>query len=308
MPIRVPQGSREATSNPLGPAVTAAETSSLPETSPARSQTRHFFDLFYIWFFPSHPFLLPREHLSEKLAKNDLGHLQAAIEYIGSCYDQLANRDQYRNQVEVLLQIQHQSPDGYVVQAMLLFAVGLHANNEQQKAEEVITYAGDIALAIGMDTYEFAVTNGEGAAVQEESWRRTWWELYMVDCLFAAFNRYAGARLNAFPADTAIPGEEDNYTSGTILERGNLQDLDHAAFSGSAEPFSSYTYRWQAARILAGVLPLGSTRFPDRGLVQLFDQRLSAWWMSLSKSRLQARDTEGHSNLLIFQAQTIALM
>jgi hypothetical protein len=71
-----------------------------------------------------------------------------------------------------------------------------------------------LALDLGMHRRQFAEQNGKGDEVLEESWRRTWWQLYVVDAFFAAM-----ARANTFPtcnvdATVDLPCEEDEYEAG----------------------------------------------------------------------------------------------
>jgi hypothetical protein len=75
-----------------------------------------------------------------------------------------------------------------------------------------------LALDLGMHRQEFAEQNGEGDAVLEESWRRTWWQVYIADAFFAAM-----ARANTFPTcnvdvTVALPCEEEEYEAGVSFQ------------------------------------------------------------------------------------------
>jgi len=74
--------------------------------------------------------------------------------------------------------------------------------------------ATHLALDLGMHDRKFAEQNGNGDAILEESWRRTWWQIYVADAFFAAM-----ARANTFPtcnvnATVELPCEEEDYEAG----------------------------------------------------------------------------------------------
>jgi len=97
---------------------------------------------------------------------------------------------------------------------MLLFAIGLHANGEPERAKEVMQSAVRIALEIGMHRREYASRNGAGCSITEESWRRTWWELYVVDGMIAGVNQSTSSRLFDVASDVGLPCEESDFMTG----------------------------------------------------------------------------------------------
>ncbi len=104
--------------------------------------------------------------------------------------------------------------DGFAVQARLLFTIGLDGNNEQKRALDVLVQAENIALEIGMHQRDFATLHGENMPVLEESWRRTWWELYIVDGMIAGVHQQSSFRLNEIPSGVLLPCEEQDYAMG----------------------------------------------------------------------------------------------
>jgi hypothetical protein len=173
----------------------------------------HLFHLFYSYFYDAHPFLLPREYLSEKLSKVSIHPLQSAIDYIGSCYDQSMHRRHFQATAEFELLKQDVARDVYSVQALLLFAIGLLSSDELEKGELALKLAINLALELGMNRQGFLWHDGQGCPVHEESWRRTWWELYIVDGHFASRHPTKTFRLLTVPADTLLPCEDSEYFS-----------------------------------------------------------------------------------------------
>jgi hypothetical protein len=145
------------------------------------------FESFYFYFFGGHPFVLPKEHL-QRLAKDrtvNVEALLAAIRYIGSLYlDAGPARANYLDQAIRLCYSQNTPKDGFLVQALLLIIIGLDGSCQQEKARQLLADCERIAIEINLNTRQFATLHGRGNSVWEESWRRTWWDLYCCDGWF----------------------------------------------------------------------------------------------------------------------------
>ena len=89
-------------------------------------------------------------------------------------------------------------PNGFTVQALLLAAIALHSQDDMVRSRAILDRAIYLALKIRMNSRTFA--NMERDPVLAESWRRTYWFMYVTDAKFAAFRNathfmYAGSRL-----------------------------------------------------------------------------------------------------------------
>ncbi len=184
-----------------------------PTGSPITDLRERCLEAFFHYFNPAHPFLPPKTYLLEILKTRSLRHLEAAMRYVGSCYVKTAPTD-YIAQETLHLLFNNDCPrDGFTVQAMLLMVIGLDGHSELKKAVEILTQAQDLALEIGMHQREYAVIHGEGLAIMEESWRRTWWELYIVDGMIAGVHQQSSFRLNEIMSNVLLPCEEQEYLS-----------------------------------------------------------------------------------------------
>ena len=137
------------------------------------------------------------------------------MQFIGSHYDEAAPTAEYRNLANQVLSDQIPN-DGYKVQALLLFAISLHARDEQKLAKEILGTAVDLALALGMNRKEFCIDHGEGCRSLQESWRRTWWELYVMDGMLAALHQLNTFKLVNVETNVPLPCEEATYQSAVV--------------------------------------------------------------------------------------------
>lgn len=171
-------------------------------------------DHFFIYFHAAHPFLLPRYCYIQQHAHCSSRALDAVISYIGSFYSEIAPTEQLEVAVSNALLRETPPRDGFTVQALLLYCLALQAMSDQTMAIHILNEAITIALEIGMNRAEFAAENGRGESTMEESWRRTWWELYVVDGMVAGVNQAKSFRLFTQPADVALPCEEATFRQG----------------------------------------------------------------------------------------------
>lgn len=86
-----------------------------------------------------------------------------------------------------LLEMVNLPPNGFTVQALLVAAIAVHAQDDTVKARAILDQAIYVALEIRMNSRTFA--NMERDPVLAESWRRTYWYLYITDAMFAGYRK-----------------------------------------------------------------------------------------------------------------------
>lgn len=184
---------------------------------PAPSLPERCFDAFYHFFHSGHPFVLPRDALLRivKEGTTKLDALITAMRYVGSLYiDAGPARAHYLDEA-IRLCYQPTTPkDGFLVQALLVIIIGLDGSCEQERARELLADCERIAIEINLNTRPFAAMHGRGNPVLEESWHRTWWDLYVCDGMIAGVHRVTNFLLFDIAADVALPCEEHQYLSG----------------------------------------------------------------------------------------------
>lgn len=175
-------------------------------------------DSYYYHFFPGHPSVLPKDRLLRMSKERNLDHLLAAMKWAGSLYIEIGpSRATYFEEAMRLIYAEETPKDGYLVQAMLILMVGLDGSCQQEKTREILSDVERIAIEIGLFQRSYATTYGQGNPVLEESWRRTWWDLFVVDGMIAGVHRQTNFLLFDIVADAGLPCEEHQYLSGVSV-------------------------------------------------------------------------------------------
>lgn len=191
----------------------------------------------------------------------------------------------------------------HMVQALLLHAIALHGRGEAGEAQTILTQAVDLAIELGMNQREFASAHGMQDAVLEESLRRTWWELYVVDGYMAAIHRQTGFRSSTVNLYALLPCEESTYTDGICIPSPcSLDSFDARFFADEELIFSSFCYRIEAVRIIARVLATAGLDGAHNDEVQAVDNALAGWIHHLPIAKADIISNDGEIDQMILQA------
>jgi hypothetical protein len=172
-----------------------------------------YLDLYYNFFHHAHPYVLPRRRFDTYLRTNrsQVGDLLVVLEFIASTYTPEGQNAQLKKQA-IDTMSRHDLPlTGFTVQALLLLAISVHCCNGFEIARSLMDRAISIALEIGMQFSLFAAANGNGDPVLQESWRRTWWGLYVVDGVFEVIRRSTSFIMWKVEGYVDLPCEEKDY-------------------------------------------------------------------------------------------------
>ncbi|GKT53752.1 C6 zinc finger domain-containing protein [Colletotrichum tofieldiae] len=273
--------------------------SGAPAQVPVPTLAERCLDSFYRHFHASHPFVLPKEWLLRIMRDTNVEPLLAAIRWIGALFLEVGPaRAGFLDEALRLAQDATTRRDGFFVQALILLIVGLDGSCEQEKAQELLGDAERIALELGLNTREYATQYGRGIPVLEESWRRTWWDLFVVDGMVAGVHRQTNFLLFDVSADAALPCEEHQYLSGPMT----LEDLEDQDFSGEDRQFSSFAYRVLAGRNLGRFMRIPPIFGPDDENLARIETLLTNWRLHLPTSKRNALDQKLQPDEMIFQA------
>jgi len=274
-----------------------------PPNSAVSPQTRNYDEeylanLYYIHFHPAHPILLPRSRYNTDAYPP---FLRLVIQLIGSQYAPNVPSDAFRDAVDTaLMNVSERSIS--LVQALLLYAITLHARAERVKAVNILAKAVDLGIGVGMYRIDFASTHGMQDSLIEESLRRTWWELYVVDGFFAALHRQSNFRCNAVELGAFLPSDDEMYLQGIVDSQfASLSQFDSRFFADDDPSFSSACYRVEAVRILGRVIALANSGEDQREKIQTVDNAIAAWKYHLPDTRAGIINRSGEVDQMMFQ-------
>ncbi|KAL4968103.1 Zn(II)2Cys6 transcription factor [Aspergillus stella-maris] len=280
-------------------------TVSLPKTEPVSPDVAYdpMIQLYYQNFHRSHPVMVPRKAL-DSICYIAPSHIFSIMRYIGAhYYPNTTLKEKYRQAAFACLS-DPTMHEGFQVQAVLLLAIVEHADCHEQSAHQLIQAAASIALDIGLNKSSYAMDNSFGHAVLEESWRRTYWELYVVDGLMAAMGQQRPFHLYKEPVNMPLPCAEDMYTVERIIPTGKtLQDLQTDWTLG--QEFSAFAYRISAVQELGRVLELNrSLEDISDPQIETNDAHLTSSLRALPPLHADGYDSSCHDEM-VFQAQMI---
>lgn len=194
--LSVPTAVHETSIDPSPQNPTISSTSSYAsnggiESSSTSLGPSQFLSLYYESFHAAHPCALPFQFLKNLLTQARVQPLVQVMCYIGSIFDKARSSQVSEfwaqraedSVAEIRSQIRPLSP--FDVQALLLYSIAVYWCNETESGLELLDEAIRLAVALGMNKREFAQSSGEGMPVLEESWRRTWWVIYITDAHIA---------------------------------------------------------------------------------------------------------------------------
>ena len=261
-------------------------------------------ELYFANFHHTHPILVP------KTAFNALplpASLRAVVRFISSIISPVTLSEQYRLEATAALK-QDLSWTPFRVQALLLYAIALHATDSQTEAQKALGSAVDLANLLGMNRYGFAHSHGRNQTLLEESFRRTWWELFTVEGMFAAIAQRSTFRCNTAELDAGLPCDEQTFLSGACLPQPpTLSQFDNRIFDDDEISYSSYCYRIEAVRILARVLAVAEDPDVEKDEYTAVDNALAGWKYHLPQHKADIANIEngGEVDELMFQAHLI---
>ncbi|KAK3902059.1 proline utilization trans-activator [Staphylotrichum tortipilum] len=299
--------------NAMALTTTTSNTSATPSAAslvqpPPPTLAERCFDAFYHYFHAGHPFVLPKEYfLMLKNGNNpNVGIVEVAMRYVGSLYiDSGPAKETYLDEALRMCYQAGIPKDGFLIQALLLVIVGLDGQCNQQKARDLLADCERLAIEIDLNKREFATLHGRGNPVFEESWRRTWWELYVCDGMIAGVHRVTKFLLFDIQADVGLPCEEQQYLSGRIPQPLYMEDFDDQIFSDEDREFSSFAYRIVAARSLGRLMRMPQTLFPDLEEIDRVQAQLTNWRIHLPDSKRDDLSKSCQLDEMMFQAHFI---
>jgi len=263
-------------------------------------------DAFYTSFYPAHPFVVPPQYYSRDVSAIP-DYQQNVLRFIGSHF--VPGASQGSLQFAALVAMSDSTPDdGHKVQSMLLLSMAFFARFEAPQGIEALQAAISLALRLGMNRKTYGSFNSRGNEVIEESWRRTWWNLYAVDGLVSAIDGLGWvSMLRDVTSDVPLPCECSDYMEcRPSLSNKSFYDLQNRVFDDTNYPWSSFAYEVEAVRLMHNVMQsrIHDQTFSDAE-VEALDASLSGFQYSLPLSKRDLAEQDGKIDEVLFAAQMI---
>ena len=223
----------------------STETISIPSMPFTSVDYERLIGIYYRDIHPAHPIVLPR-----KLYLRDRNILPVPLKmvmaFMASHLTSQEN-DELRDQAEHIFDATVPE-DAFKVQALLLLTLTSYARFERDRGNTALTQAVALASRLGMDRNAFG--NGYDP-VHQESWRRTYWELYTITGLISLI---AGTNFRIrCPEDLLLPGHCEDYQECRIGEMRDLRAMRSRVSLEDSYRWSSFAYKVEAMRIMGSV-------------------------------------------------------
>ncbi|KZL75829.1 C6 transcription factor [Colletotrichum tofieldiae] len=294
----------------LGSGNPAARVSSISQ-QPDNINSDLLVDAYYKSFHKFHPFLVPQGHFAsfcqDPGRETSLKPLIAVMRLVGNIYIAQEWSAQLKEQVESCFSEANQAHPT-MVQCRLLYSVALFWYSYKDEAKQQMDLAVRLALDLEMFQQGFARAHGAEDPVLIESWRRTWWELYIIDAYYAGTLGTLNFTVVDIDATVELPCEEWEYESGDIPQPKTLEDFDYREFNSEDTSFSSFTYLISAVRCAAlaiSTAPKVSSREDSTHIIQTADSVIEGWSLLLPQDRKQVMTKAGEIDELLFQAHLL---
>ncbi|PLB43498.1 hypothetical protein P170DRAFT_54263 [Aspergillus steynii IBT 23096] len=266
---------------------------------------RRFLDAYYSNFHNAHPFLTSYRHFLDFNDTNaqSLICLLPVVHYIGSLYvndgsstwlkqaalKQLGTMD---------LPISSLPLDGYTTLAFLLMAIAAYGQDDRAQARLLLNRGMQMAIDVGMNRRSFA--SAEPDPVWAESWRRTYWGLYITDVIIAGLWHETNIGFCDKESDVDLPSDDVALEQPRTIEQYEIRD-----FEDKVPIFSSFTYLIDLVKIAHSVLHLSSHREDRNTAVTNADTMLFAWKLHLPVEKQSVVKEDGRVDHIMFHAHIL---
>ncbi|KPM37149.1 hypothetical protein AK830_g9423 [Neonectria ditissima] len=264
----------------------------------------YMFDLYYAYFHDSHPWLPPKQIMFRLVEgrPDDFEFTMAMIVYIGSIYSNTVDTAQLRQRA---FDIAAGPLFGTVwaVQALLCLSIAAYGEEYVHICGYFFEKSLDMALELGLHKKSFA--DAEDSPVLAESYRRTYWALYLHGSLRAVREHLGHFQLYCTHATTDLPCEEWEYQAGDIPIPMSIKEFNQKMSSRS---HSSWAYLVDLIRISGEyVVPLLNAGIgAEAESVDSADYRIASWLSQLPHWKKELVDPNGAVDMVLYHAIGIA--
>ncbi|KAK7402790.1 hypothetical protein QQX98_011446 [Neonectria punicea] len=274
-----------------------------PEPRRTRS-INYLFDLYYAYFHDSHPWLPPKQIMFRLVEgrPDDFDFMMAMILYIGSIYSiNIGSAELRQRAYDMASGPLPQSV--WSVQALLCLSIATYGEGYANLPGDFFQRALEMALDLGLHNKSFA--DSEANPILAESYRRTYWALYLHGSLRTVRDHLGHFQLYYTPTTTDLPCEEWEYQAGCIPTPESVEEFYQIT---SARNHSSWAFLVDLVRISGEyVLPLlNAGSQAEAEAVDSADYRIVSWLLKLPQWKKELVDPDGVVDLILYHAIGIA--
>ncbi|KAL5339644.1 hypothetical protein BJX70DRAFT_363533 [Aspergillus crustosus] len=282
-------------------------------SSPDSERPPDLIELYYSFFHQAHPCVLPQWSLRLRAAisPTTLDTLLPVLEYIGSLYSNTTPSPPLERKVLqslAHLRLSTRTPSPFDIQAIILYSIAVYWCDDIHRSLELLDEAIAGAVALGMHEDGFDARFGDGDVVLEESWRRTWWVIYLTAMHMAGSTHSFPSRVEGVVISVGLPCEEEGYEAGDIpLSPPSLEDYETREFQCPTIEFSSFAELIGISRGIDLVLGEGFPTRPDcvNRLCGNADTSILAWLLLLPPGKQSLVKANGTVDQLLFRAHML---
>lgn len=277
-----------------------------PRTHRAGPESTDLIEIFYRHLFPPHPFIVPwRLYVQDPSLLPE--PLRAVLRYAASSYVPHGNSSILEAAAKEILS-DDVPDDGFKVQGLIIFALVSHARFVEEVGAIAIVKAVEVALRIGMNRESFAVRHGRDDPTLQECWRRTWWQLMILEGLVVIISGQAlSYKTYSTFTDVTLPGHDEDYNNLQSPSGGRcITDMRNRTFNEDVFEYSSYAYVVEAAYILGAVMNLGPDTFAVTDpQIEALDASVSNYFLSLPFEKRDVTRPDGTVDECLVSAHLI---
>ncbi|KAH7156394.1 hypothetical protein EDB81DRAFT_388975 [Dactylonectria macrodidyma] len=283
------------------------DTKSLPGgwvvVSPVHS-TNYLFDFYYSYFHDSHSWLPPKKMMAHMIDHRleGLSFIATMITYIGSIYTKMVDTTPLRATAYAMAS-SSLPKSVWNVQALLCICIAALGEGCGDLCGPWFDKAVKMALDLGLHNKSFA--DAEPNLVLAESYRRTYWGLYMHGSLRTVREHLGHFQLYDIVPTTDMPCEEWEYQAEEIPSPVSYREFYHLRTS---RDYSSWAYLTELVQICGeSVVPILNVGFhADATAFDRADFQIMAWILQLPKWKMDLVDPDGANDMILYHALGIA--
>lgn len=174
-------------------------------------------DAYYKNFHKLHPFLPPQRHFyrlcQDPGRQLDFTPLVAVMRLVGHIFHSRDWPTSLKDYAEACFS-RALPTDPIMVQCRLLYSIALFWYDDKDEARSEMGKSIRLAVDLQMCLQGFAAKHGGDDPVLTESWRRTWWMLYLVDAYYAGTLGTMNFQVVDIDTTVELPCEESEFESG----------------------------------------------------------------------------------------------